>query len=181
MNIFMKIFLTAFLFLTCATGIYSQRTAKKPAETKLKSKSGSVRSAAVNAGVPAQENGAVSDTWVGKYAYTYTEPASAGSFAPVIEYLLIVAREGDSLTTHFTADGSQTNDDYTYTTKIKGNQLNFYFLKDLRPADMRVGHKKRGQFMGSLIKTTVRGKTRYQFKDDIHFSPQHPPVFKRKS
>ena len=84
------------------------------------------------------------DDWVGKYAYTYTEPANGGSYAPVIEYLLIIAREGSTLTAHFTADGTQTNDDYTYTTKIKGNQMDFYFLKDRCPADMRAGLKKRG-------------------------------------
>lgn len=121
------------------------------------------------------------DDWVGKYDYTYVEPKTQGGYVPVIEYVLIVSKKGDTLTAHFTADGTQTNDDYTYTAKIKGNQLDFYFLKDLRPADVQIGHMKKGQFMGSLIKTTVRGKTVYNFKDDINFSPQHPPVLKKKS
>jgi hypothetical protein len=72
------------------------------------------------------------DEWVGKYAYTYTEPANnGGGFAPVVEYLLSVSREGDSLTAHFTADGTQTYDDFVYTTKIKRQSVGLLFFERL--------------------------------------------------
>lgn len=121
------------------------------------------------------------DDWVGEYKYTYTEGKTEGGDVPVIEYLLVVSKKGDALVAHFTVDGYQAYDDYSYTAKANGNQLNLYFLKDLRSADMpgMNRHLKRGQLMGSLSKNTVRGKSRYSFKDNIFFNPQRPPVFKK--
>ena len=117
------------------------------------------------------------DDWVGKYEYTYTEGKTAGGWVPVIEYVLIVSREGDSLVARFTADGYQTYHDYAYTAKANGSQLDFYFLRDLNDGDVS-GIKRRfkkGQLVGSLVKITSRGKTRYMCKNggyQISFNPE---------
>lgn len=122
--------------------------------------------------------------WVGKYEYTYTEGKTAGGSVPVIEYALIVSREGDSLSAHFTADGYQTYHDYACTAKATGNQLDLYFLRDLNDADTP-GTKRRfkkGQLIGSLVQTTSRGKTKYKYKDggyQISFNPGNPVYFKK--
>lgn len=126
-----------------------------------------------------------SKNWVGEYKYTYTEGKTEGGWVPVVEYLLVVSKKGDSLIAHFTVDGYQANDNYSYTAKASGNQLNLYFLKDLGDADMKaVGSRrlKKGRMVGTLVKTTVRGKARYQYKDgayEISFRPQNPVYFKK--
>lgn len=122
--------------------------------------------------------------WVGNYEYTYTEGKTAGGSVPTIEYLLIVSREGDSMVAHFTADGYQTYHDYTCTAKANGNRLDFYFLRDLNDADTS-GTKRRlkkGRLVGSLVKTVIRGKVKYRYKDgayEISFGAQNPVYFKK--
>jgi hypothetical protein len=123
--------------------------------------------------------------WVGEYKYTYTEGKTEGGDVPVIEYLLVVSVKGDSLAAHFTVDGYQAYDDYSYMAKAAGNQLNLYFLKNLGDPDMGgTGGKrlKKGQLVGTLVKTTVRGKSKYQYKNgayEISFRPQNPVYFKK--
>lgn len=123
--------------------------------------------------------------WVGEYKYTYTEGKTEGGAVPVIEYVLVVSAKGDSLVAHFTVDGYQAYDDYSFTAKANGNQLNLYFLKDLGDPDIKgTGGKRlrKGQLVGSLVKTTVRGKSRYQYKNgayEISFRPRNPVYFKK--
>lgn len=125
------------------------------------------------------------DDWVGEYKYTYTEGKTQGGDVPVIEYLLVVSEKSGSLVVHFTVDGYQAYKDYSYTAKVAGNQLNLYFLKDLGDPDMRgTGGKRlrKGQLVGTLVKITVRGKTKYQYKNgayEISFRPQNPIYFKK--
>ncbi len=123
--------------------------------------------------------------WVGEYKHTYTEGKTEGGDVPVIEYLLVVSEKAGSLVAHFTVDGYQAYDDYLYTAKANGSQLNLYFLKDLRNSDMeRTGGKRlrKGQMVGTLVKITVRGKARYQYKNgayEISFGPKNPVYFKK--
>lgn len=121
------------------------------------------------------------DDWVGEYKHTYMEGKSEGGSVPVIEYQIIVFAKGASLAARFTADGYQSNDNYSCTAKASGNQLNLYFLKDLNDPDMegRIGRLKKGQFVGSLVKTTVRGRTKYIFKDKVFFNLKYPPTFRK--
>lgn len=121
------------------------------------------------------------DDWVGEYEYTYTEGKTAGGAVPVIEYRIVVSAKGDSLAARFTADGYQSNSNYSCTAKAAGNQLNIYFLKDLNDTDTeeRTGRLRKGQPVGSLVRTTVRGRTRYIFRDKIFFNPKYPPTFKK--
>lgn len=125
------------------------------------------------------------DDWVGEYSYTYTEGKTEGGDVPVVDYLLVVSAKGDSLIAHFTVDGYQAYNDYSYTAKANGNQLDLYFLKDLGDPDMQGTSGKRlrkGQMVGSLVKITVRGKTKYQYKNgayEISFRPQNPVYFKK--
>lgn len=123
------------------------------------------------------------DDWVGKYTYTYTEPANAGGFAPVIEYVLIVSEKGGSLVASLTADGTQSNDDYRYTAKAAGNQLNLYLSKHLDlDGEPKPGRRViKGQLSGTLIKSTIRGRTRYVFRSETLFGSRFAPVFKKKS
>lgn len=140
---------------------------------------------AVNVSAQQQVKRAITDgDWVGKYEYTYTEGKTAGGSVPVIEYALIVSRKGDSLAAHFTADGYQTYHDYAYTAKANGNRLDLYFLKDLTDADTSSTKKrqKKGQLVGSLVKTTSRGKTKYKYEDggyQISFNARNPAYFKK--
>lgn len=119
--------------------------------------------------------------WIGKYAYTYAESINVGGSVPTIEYQIVVSAKGDALDAEFTADGYQSNTNYYCTVKAAGNQLDLYFLKDLNDPDMerRIGRLKRGQLVGSLVKTTVRGRTKYIFKDKVFFNPKYPPTFKK--
>lgn len=119
--------------------------------------------------------------WVGEYKYTYTEGKTEGGSVPIIEYQIVVSAKGDSLTAQFTADGYQSNTNYSCTAKATGNQLDLYFLKDLNDTGMdgRIGRLKKGQLIGSLVRTTVRGRIKYIFKDKIFFNPKYPPAFKK--
>ncbi len=123
--------------------------------------------------------------WVGEYRYIYKEGKTEGGWVPVVEYLLAVSAKEDSLVAHFTVDGYQANDNYSYTAKATGNQLFLYFLKDLGDSDTEgLGRRrlKKGQLVGTLVKTTVRGKAKYQYKNgayEISFGPQNPVYFKK--
>lgn len=122
--------------------------------------------------------------WIGTYGYEQVLERNPNSgYADTIEFTIVVSKKGNSLVARFTASGYQADDDYQYTAKAVGNQLDFYFLKDLRNADMAGmdRHLKKGQLMGSLSKTTVRGKARYSFRDNIFFNRRRPPIFKKKS
>ncbi len=148
---------SAVICLLLATGVSAQRQTKSPMNN---------------------------DDWVGEYKYTYTEGKTESGDVPVVEYLLVVSKKGDSLVAHFTVDGYQAYDDYSYTAKVAGNQLNLYFLKDLGDPDVGGTGKRlrKGQMVGTLVKTTVRGKTRYQYKNgayEISFRPQNPVYFKK--
>jgi len=155
-----KIYLLMFssaVFLVFATGVSAQHRAKPP----------------------------VNNTdWVGRYEYTYTEPANAGGSVPVIEYVLIVSKKNDSLIARLTADGYQANDDYQYTAKATGNQLNFYFSKVL---NLMGGESRRdrrlvkGKLSGTLVISTLRGRTKYVLKSETLFGSKFAPVFKKKS
>lgn len=108
-----------------------------------------------------------SDSWIGKYTYTYSEGATQGGVVPVVNYLIDVSQQGESLVAHFTADGYQSYEDFSCTAKVSGNRLNLYFLKDLRDADRYAGvnEMKRGQLVGALDKVVARGRTRYSYRD----------------
>lgn len=139
--------------------------------------------AAVSAQQPVKSQTTEAD-WIGTYGYEQGFERNPNSgYADTIEFTIVVSKKGNSLVARFTAEGYQADDDYEYTTKVAGNQLDLYFLKDLRNADMSGmdRHLKRGQLMGLLSKTTVRGKARYSFRDKIFFNPRRPPVFKKKS
>lgn len=105
--------------------------------------------------------------WSGRYTYTYTEGRTQGGWVPVIEYVIDVTKEGESLVAHVTADGYQSNENFICTAKISGNRLNLYFLKDMRDAESYdgVNNMRRGQLVGSLNKSTVRGRIRYDYRD----------------
>ena len=139
--------------------------------------------AAVSAQQPVKAQTTEAD-WIGTYGYEQVLERNPNSgYADTIEFTIVVSKKGNSLVARFTASGYQSDDDYEYTAKAVGNQLDFYYLRDLRDADMSGVNRrlKRGQLMGSLSKTTVRGKVRYNFKDNIFFNPRRPPVFKKKS
>lgn len=122
--------------------------------------------------------------WIGTYGYTQVfDRNSSSGYADTVEFTIVVSKKGNSLVARFTASGYQADDDYEYTAKVAGNQLDLYFLKDSRSADMAGmdRHLKKRQLMGSLYKTTVRGKAQYVFRDKIFFNPRRPPAFKKKS
>lgn len=120
--------------------------------------------------------------WVGRYEYTYTEPATQGGWVPVIEYVLIVSKKGDSLIARLTADGYQSDDDYQYTAKATGNQLNLYFSIHLNLAGEPKLSKRsnKGQLSGTLVRSTIRGRTKYVLKSETLFGSKFSPVFKKK-
>ena len=125
-----------------------------------------------------------SKNWVGKYTYTYTEPATQGGWVPVIEYVLIVSLKGDSLIARLTEDGTQSlGYDYRYTAKVVGNQLNLYFSKvlNLEGEPMPGRRLIKGKLSGTLVRSTIRGRTKYVFKSETLFGSKFSPVFKKKS
>ena len=118
---------------------------------------------------------------IGEYNYASAEPETAGGSVLVIEYRIVVSVKGDSLVARFTADGYQSNADYSCSAKAVGNRLDPYFLKDLSDTGMQQinSRLRKGRLTGSLLETTVRGRARYLFKNKINFNPKQLPVFKK--
>ncbi len=139
---------------------------------------------AVKSQTNTKTDSSASKNWVGKYTYTYTEPATQGGWVPVIEYVLIVSQAGDSLIARLTADGYQSNDDYRYTAKAVGNRLNLYLSKvlNLDDGEPKLGRRfVKGKLSEVLVKSTIRGRTKYVFRSETLFGSKFSPVFKKKS
>lgn len=139
--------------------------------------------AAVSAQQPVKAQTTETD-WIGTYGYTKVFERNPNSgYVNTIEYSLVISKKGNSLVARFTAEGYQTSDDYECTVKATGNQLDVYYLKDLQPSDIPAikSRLKKNQLIGSLIKTIVRRKTRYVYKDKLFLEMNHPAIFKKKS
>ena len=127
-------------------------------------------------GQQAYDQSSVKD-WTGEYQYDYTEAANPKQFAPVITYTLTVTENNNELKANFSADGDQTADEYDCTVKVVGNQLNFYFLKNLSQFSVRSDDFRKGDLLATLVKTTAQGKSKYIFKAGKYSI--FPPTSKR--
>lgn len=120
---------------------------------------------------------ASNDDRAGEYKYAHTEGETGGGAIPVIEYRIVVSAKGDSSDALFTVDGCQANNNYSYTAKVIGNQLNLYFPKDLGDTDTEAVRGRRlnkGRLVSTLVKTSVGGKVCHQYKNgayEISFGP----------
>lgn len=136
--------------------------------------------------VPAQKKSSpqmAGGDWVGTYEYEQVFSRNSNSgYADSIQYVLIISQKGDSLSARFTADGVQTSNDYECSVKATGNRLEIYYLKDLKPADSQEsnGRLRKDELLGTLFKTTTRGRAKYIFKDKTYFGSKLSPVFKKK-
>jgi len=139
---------------------------------------------AVKSQTNTKTDSSTSKNWAGRYTYTYTEPATQGGSVPVIEYVLIVSQKGDSLIARLTEDGYQSlGYDYRYTAKATGDHLNLYFSKVLNLEGEPMPDKRliEGKLSGTLVRTTIRGRTKYVFKSETLFGSKFSPFFKKKS
>ena len=136
--------------------------------------------------VPAQNNSSSQmeeADWVGTYEYEQVFSRNSNSgYADSIQYTLIISQQGELSSARFTADGVQISSNYECTVKTFGNRLEIYFLKDLSADDVPEsgGRLRKGELVGSLIRTTVRGRSKYIFKDKIYFGSKFSPIFKKK-
>ncbi len=146
----MKTFLTAFLLLICATGIYSQKASYKPAAPSTSPKAQSTEI-----------------DWLGTYEHSESSRNASG-YVTTYTDTLTISRKGNSLIARFSNDMS--NDNYECTVKASGNQLDLYYAKDLRGPDEGGfdRHLKKGKLIGSLVRTTAaRGQTKYVLKNFV--------------
>ncbi len=104
--------------------------------------------------------------WVGTYEFFDAQndrlSNQPGNF---ITYTLNISRKGDSLSAQFTADGTQTSDNYECSVQTSANSLKIFFVKDLSgtKAD-RFKPLKNGDLLFTLEKVKAAKKTRYLFR-----------------
>lgn len=138
--------------------------------------------------VTAQKNsspGMSTSDWVGSYEYEQVLSRNSNSgYTDTILYTLIISQKQKkgSLSARFTADGVQTSDDYECTVKIFGNRLDIYYLRDLSSTKMQDSETRfrKGELIGSLIKTTTRGRPKYTFRNKTYFGSKLAPFKKKK-
>lgn len=127
-------------------------------------------------------------SWVGEYKYSHTEGETAGGASTLIEYTIVVSKKKDGLVARFTIDGYQSSDDYECRTVVQGNKLNLYVVRDLVDRDgiVMANAVKKGELLASLVKTTVRGKTIYLFRNGKYeiypnnIASKYPVYFKKR-
>ena len=123
-------------------------------------------------------------SWIGTYNYAFALDRNPNSgYADTIEYSLKIFRRENKVLVRYKADGLRTWDDYECTVEISGNQLNLYYAADLRDGELGSSNRnlKKGQFLGSLVKTVVRGKVKYTLKNAPLVDLVRNPVFKKKA
>lgn len=120
--------------------------------------------------------------WLGKYNYGTILNRNPSGYTDTIEYNIEVFLRGGQIFARYAADGLRTWDDYECTIKISGNQLDLYYLKDLRKGELGGNDRelKKGQFLGSLVKSIVRGKARFTMKNAPLIDVVRNPVFRKK-
>lgn len=130
------------------------------------------------------DSSAVDDSWNGEYRYSFSERGSG--YADVTEYVLTIGGAGGGSGCRFVVEGLQLNNaDYECRAEGKGDRLTFYFVKSLEPAgDGQIGRMKSGHVIGSLVRVTARGKTRYRLESGryrfaITPSAKNPVYFKK--
>lgn len=104
--------------------------------------------------------------WIGNYEFFDSEKGGSrnqpGNF---VTYSLIISQSGDRLTARFTADGTQTSDDYECRIEISADSIKVFFVKDL--SGMEEGKAeplKKGDLIFTLTKAIVGKRTKYLFR-----------------
>lgn len=92
-------------------------------------------------------------TWEG--TYTFQERGSGGM---VVQHIIVVYRQGDSLVADIDANGFQTSRSLRCSTKLEGDKLSLYFQS--YRADNTFTPYRKGQFLLALASSTAGGRTR---------------------
>lgn len=111
------------------------------------------------------ESQSSSKGWVGSYEFFDTEKDGPknqpGNF---VTYTLIVSQNGNRLTARFTADGTQTADDYECRVEPLADSIKLFFVKDTGGMEKgKAEPLKNGDLIFTLTKTVAGKKTRYLF------------------
>jgi hypothetical protein len=108
------------------------------------------------------------NNWVGTYEFFDGQKGGPPNRpSDFITYTLVISQKGDALTTRFSADGTQTSDEYECRIEFSANSIKIYFLENLKDIeDEEFQNFKKGQLLFTLKKTKIGKKTKYLFKAD---------------
>lgn len=107
-----------------------------------------------------------SNSWSGSYEFFDADKGGPknqpGNF---ITYTLIVSQSGDRLTARFTADGTQTSDDYECRVELLADSIKVFFVKDVGGMEEgKAAPLKNDDLIFTLTKTVTGKKPRYLFR-----------------
>jgi hypothetical protein len=110
----------------------------------------------------------VNKDWVGTYEFFDAQKANRRNQPGTsITYTLTISHDGTSLSTQFTADGTQTSDKYECSIQLSGNSVKVFFTSDLSAMEKeKFKPLKKGDLLFTLTKTKTGNKTKYLFKSD---------------
>ncbi|MGC2236554.1 MAG: DUF5991 domain-containing protein [Pyrinomonadaceae bacterium] len=109
---------------------------------------------------------AASKDWIGSFEFFDGQKGGPPNRpSDFITYTLVISQKGDALTARFTADGTQTFDEYECRIESSGNSIKIYFLENLKDIeDDEIQNFKKGQLLFTLTKTKIGKKIKYLFK-----------------
>lgn len=108
----------------------------------------------------------ISKGWVGSYEFFDAErngpKNQPGNF---VTYTLVVSQSDDQFAARFTADGTQTSDDYECRVEVDADSVKVFFVKDLGGTEEgKAKPLKKGDLIFTLTKNVVGRKTKYLFR-----------------
>lgn len=104
--------------------------------------------------------------WTGSYEFFDAEKGGPknqpGNF---VTYTLIVSQNDDGFNARFTADGTQTSDDYECRVETTTDSIKVFFVKDISGTEEgKAIPLRKGDLIFTLTKTVAGRKTRYLFR-----------------
>lgn len=104
--------------------------------------------------------------WVGGYElFDAQKGGPKNQPGNYVAYRLTVSRNGDSLFARFTADGTQTSDDYECRIETGVDSMKVFFARDAGGSESgKAKPLKSGDLMFTLVKIADGKKTRYLFR-----------------
>lgn len=130
----------------------------------------------------------VDKDWAGSYEFFDGQTSGPKNRqSDFITYTLIISQKDNALTARFTADGTQTSDEYECSVQASANSIKVFFEKDLGGTEVdKFKPLKKGDLLFTLTKIKNRRKTKYLFKAgdykiDLLSARAGTPIYFRKT